>query len=292
MTISTVQTGQSALITLTLYQDGTQTDLGTVTIGIVDANGDTVVAAATAVTDNSDGTYTYSLAKQSEPNLHVNTWSVAGGSDFTTYTDIQGSTLFNEAQLRAFDDGAISDTSTYTDADIAQAHQQAVEYMEAFTGRSWVRRYNRIVLPGNGSRTLDISGTPGRTSTGLHLNRPGAAHDIISIISADDGSSITTSNIIIHPGGLLERTDASWTQATSSDPRNVTVEYEYGQPFPVDGADRIAMILARHWLVTTRIPDSAGSYNDALGNFVFEPGRLPWEAWTWLKNHKTGGYFS
>lgn len=293
MTISTVQVGQSALLTLTLYQDGNATDLGTVTIGIVDANGTTVVAPGTAVTDGSNGTYTYTLTKRTQPQFLINTWSVSGGPTFTTYTDVQGSILFDEASLRAFDDGSISDTTEYGDDAIAKMHQRVVEHMEAFTGRSWVRRYNRIVLPGMGSLLLDLSSrSVNLTSAGLMLYRPGAHLDVISIISADDGAAITPANIIVLSDGLLQRTDEAWTAASSESPLNVTVEYEYGQPYPVDGADRIAMMIARHWLVSTRIPPSASAFNDALGTFSFDESRLPWEAFSWLKNHKIQGFFA
>ena len=293
MTVSTMQVGQAATITFTAYSDGTQTDLGTITIGIVDANGDTVVASGTAVTDNSDGTYEYTVAKQSEPNFLTATWSVAGGADFTTYIDVQGSVLFNEAQLRGFDDQAISDTTAYTDAAIAETHQRVIERMEAFTGRAWVRRYNRMVLPGSGSRFLALELDKSVTAAGITLNRPGATQDIISpVIRANDGAAVTVGNITVLPGGILQRTDAAWTQAQSDSPLNVTIEYEYGQPYPVDAADRIGMLIARHWLVGSRIPSHASSFNDALGTYGFDETRLPLEAWQWLKDHRIQGFFA
>lgn len=293
MTVSTVPIGQDSTIEFIAYDStGTQADLGTFTIGIVDANGDEVVAPGTAVTDNSDGTYEYTLAAQSAPAFLIVTWTEAGGDAFTTYLDVQDSFLFNEAQLRVFDDAAIGDTSQYSDDAIAKMHQRVVEYMEAFTSRSWIRRYNRTVLPGNGQRVLDLSRGFDRTATGLTLMRPGARRDIISIIRANDGADVTTSNIVIHDG-VLERTDAAWAKATSDSPLNVTVEYEYGQPYPVDGADRIAMLIARQWLVSSRIPANNSSFNDALGTFTFaDESRLPFEAYSWLRNHKTGGFFA
>jgi hypothetical protein len=292
LTISTVEVGQSAILTLTLYQDGTVTDLGTVTLGVVDANGDEVVASGTAVTDGSNGTYTYTLSKRTEPQFLINTWTVSGGPTFTTYTDVQGSTLFNEAALRAFDDGAIS-AAAYTDDAVAKMHQRVVEYMESYTGRSWIRRYNRLVVGGGGSRILDLSQGVARTSSGLFLNRPGGGHDTIQILSATDSEgSVSTASIVLQPGGLLHRTDSVWPSATVDDPLNCVVEYEYGQPYPVDGADRVAMLIAKHWLVSSRVPDVASSFNDALGTYTFDESRLPWEAYSWLRNHKLSGFFA
>ena len=286
MTVSTVLVGQAPTITFTAYQDGTQTDLGTITIGIVDANGDTVVASGTSVTDNSDGTYTYTLAEQSQPNLLTVTWTEAGGTDITTFVEVQGSQLFNEYQLRTFDDQAIT-ASAYTDAQVAAVHQQVCEYLEAQTGRSWIRRYNRALVAGSGSYYLNVGDGFYRTSAGLPLNRPGAGQDVIQVISADDGSAVSTSNIIVGPNGNLVRTDAGWTRATSTDLWNCTVEYEYGQPYPVEGVDRIAMMIARQWLVASRIPSSASTYTDSLGSYSFDETRLPFEAYAWIKAHRS-----
>lgn len=284
MTISSVLVGQAAVLTFTAYADGTQTDLGTVTVGIVAADGSTVVAAGTSVTDNSDGTYTYTLAKQSSPGFLTVTWTVSGGPDFTTYVDVQGSALFHEAELRNFDDKAIT-AALYTDAQVAEAHQAAVEYLEAQTSRSWVRRYNRMVLPGSGTRALELAAGYARTSSGLGLARPGAYSDVIRVLSADDGSSISTSNIEI-ADGVLYRKDNTWTSCTSDDPLNVTVEYEYGLPHPVENVSRVAMLLARHWLVASRVPNNAMAYTDALGSYQFDETRLPFEAWSWVKAHR------
>jgi hypothetical protein len=67
----------------------------------------------------------------------------------------------------------------------------------------------------------------------------------------------------------------------------VTVEYEYGQPYPADGADRVGMMLASHWLGSSRIPSSAASYTDALGSYTFDETRLPFEVYQWMKARRT-----
>lgn len=283
---------QDFTVTVTAYEDGTATDIGTITLGITDANGDTVVASDTAVTsDGGDGTYTYDVSAVSEPNLLLVEWTESGGTKATTYIDVQGSRLFSEAQLRAHDDEAIT-TADYSDEDVRLTHQRVIELMEAMTGRSWIRRYARVETRGTGTRIVDLNQGIHRTSTGLNLYRPGAGRDIISIIRANDGAAVTTTDIVIEENSRLRRTDEAWTKTTSDDPFNVTVEYEYGLPYPVDGADRIGMMLARHMLVSTRIPDSAASYSNELANFTFSSSRLPYEAWKWIQDHKTGGFFA
>lgn len=286
-----ILTNQTTNITLTAYADGTQSDLGTFTIGIVDANGDTVVAAGTSVTDNGDGTYEYDLAAQSEPNHLIATWTEAGGTVFTTHIEVVGSVLFNEAQLRTFDDDAISSATDYTDADILAMHDRVADYLEQQTGRSWMRRYARCELPGSGGNNLYLDQAIYRTSGNLPLHRPGAKRDLIRVFSANDGSSITTSNIIILPDRLV-RTDAAWTAPTITDPYNVTLEYEYGMPYLVDGVDRIAMMIARHWLVSSRIPGNAASFTDTLGSYSFDETKLPYEAYHWIKAHRAHAFFA
>lgn len=280
-------------LTGTWYVNGTATDVGDVTIGIVDANGDTVVASGTATTNNGDGTYTYSLADQTEPNLLTITWTRADTSaELTQYLEIVGSQLFTEAALRTFDDDAISDTSTYTDALLASMHDRVAQFLERETGRSWIRRYCRIVAPGTSNYDLWVADGHPRSSTGLTLERPGRNHDVIQVFSANDGASVSTGNIRVASDGRLTRTDASWTKATNTNPLNVTVEYEYGLPYPVDRVDEVAMMIARQWLVSSRVPSGASSFTDPVGTYEFNDSRLPYEAWTWIKSRRPAALFA
>lgn len=281
-----ILTGQAATLTLTTYTDGTQADVGTITIGITDAAGDEVVASGTAVADNADGTYEYSLTAQTDPNLLIVTWTVGSGPVLTGYVEVAGSSLFHENQIRGFDDSALTSSSEYSDAQIDQMRIRVEDYIERETGRSYIRRYCRAVVPGSGTNYLDITQGISRTSAGLPLERPGRNRDIIRIISATGG----TTGITIGDG-VMHR-DASWTKATSDDPYNITVEYEYGIPFPIEGADRIAQMIARQWLVSSRVPAHAESFSDPLGTFSFgDSSKLPFEAYQWIKGHKVGGFF-
>lgn len=289
-TATRVLVGQGALLTFTAYEDGTEEDLGTITIGIVDANGAEVVASGTAVVDNSDGTYEYTLAKQTSVKLLIATWSVSGGADFTTYIEVVGSELFNETQLRAFDNDAIP--STITDADIAATHDRVADYLENATGRSWIRRYNRAKLCGNGGRSVYLSDGVSVTSAGYPLNRPGSGQDIIRVISADDGTAKTVGDIQVGTlSGELALTDGTWTKATTGDPFNVVVEYEYGNPYPDGAVDRVAMLIAQQWITSSRIPSSAASFTDPLGSYTFDESRLPFEAYKWIQSHRTPVFF-
>jgi hypothetical protein len=276
--ISTVAVGQASLITFTAYSAGTQTDLGTVTVGIKDANGTEVVAPLTAVSDGADGTYTYTLAKQTQVRFLIVTWSVTGGADFITYLDVIGSELFDEATLRTFDDDAISSAS-YTDAQIAQAHYQAAQYIEEQTGRSYIRRYARAEIYGSGSRFQDLSGAQFRTSTGLQIPRPGAFRDINQVFTTDYSSATAED-------GLLTLTDSVFPRSETP----LVLEYEYGLGYPVGIASRVGMLLAKQWLVSSRIPSGADTFTDPLGSYGMNDSRLPFEAYNWLRQ-KSLAYF-
>lgn len=293
MTAARALVNQATTLTLSTYNDGTLADQGTVTIGVVDSNGDTVVSTGTAVTDNSDGTYSYTLAAQTEPNFLTATWTEGSGAPiFATHIDVIGSVLFAEHQLRAFDSSMLASTSKYADADILAAHDRVADYLEQATDRSWIRRYCRVELAGNGGYDLYVGDGHAKTSAGLPLHRPGRARDLIRVLGVTvDGTSIDVANFKVQPSGVVTRTDNTWTKPTLTNPNNVVIEFEYGQPYPVDGVDRIAMLMARQQLVATRIPSSAQSFSDPAGSYTFDESRLPYEAYHWIKRHKAGAFF-
>lgn len=286
-------------LTHTWYVDGTATDVGAVTIGITDGNGDAVVAPGTGTTNNGDGTYTYSLASQTDPAFLVASWTRSDTSaTLKAPIEVVGGFLFSEAQVRAFDaksngTGALSSASEYTDAMIAESRERITDLLESWTDRSWIPRYCRLELPGNGRREILARDGDARLSDGSAISRPGKNTDIISILSASvGGTAVTTSNVKVDPtNGAFYRTDGSWSSATSSNPRNVVIEYSYGQAYPVDGVDRIAMMLMIDQLVPSAISDRATTFTDELGTLRFEtPGRggavstIP-EVNAWVKSH-------
>lgn len=253
-------------LTHTWNVDGTATDVGDVTIGIVDGTGTVVVAALTATTNNADGTYSYSLANQATPALLFLTWTRTDTSAFLKQTiEVVGSMLFTESEARAFDGGALSSTSTYSDADIAAARVSIGDEMERWTGRSWIERYCRIVVPGSGGYEIDVADGYARTSDNRILQRAGRGSDIGRILSAvESGTSVTTSNIT-PMGGVLVRTSGSWTSATQANPLNVVVEYAYGLPANAEGSKRIALLLLRDRLVQSKMDARTTSFSDELG---------------------------
>ncbi len=286
--------------------EGTATDVGDVTIGIVDGNGDSVVSPGTATTNNADGTYTYSLATQASPNQLTLTWTRTDTSAaLPSREEVVGIWLFNESQARTFHAKAdaasalipLASATEYPDATLAENRESIQEELEQWTGRSFVTRYARLEIPGNGTRFLPVANGFVKTATGTStepFHRPGHARDIGIILSATVGeSAVTLANIKVDPvSGVLIRTDSVWQTFTTADPQNVVVEYVYGLPYLIDGVDRIAMKLLVDRLVPSSFPDRAISVDTDFGTTRFvQPGgpmnnvsRLP-EVNAWVRSH-------
>lgn len=287
--------------------DGTQSDVGTVTIGIVDGNGDEVVATGTATTKGGSGattTYTYSLADQASPDQLKVTWTRSDtGADLVDRVEIVGAWLFTERQARTFRAKAdaaaaqipLNSPDEYPDDVIADERTRLADDLERWTGRSWIPRYARVELPGSGGSFLPLEKGRCRTSDGYQLNRPGRFNDIATVLTATvSGTSVDVDDIEIDElrGGLI-LTTGIWSYPTQTSPLNVIVEYVYGMPFPVDSVDRIALKELVDRLVPSGVPDRALRWDlpDGSAMSIIQPGgpmrnvsRLP-EVNAWVKSH-------
>jgi hypothetical protein len=250
-----VDTGPTVL-TKTWYVDGTATDVGDITIGIVDLDGTEIVAPLTGTTNNNDGTYTYSLAVQADVNELVATWT-AGGQALVDEIHIIGGRLFTEAELRAHYDADLSDDTVYTDPLLAEARDRITAEFERICEVAFVPTYRRETLRGSGGRTL-------------YLERS----KISSVIAASIGSiAQTAANIVPDPSlSKVFHTTRSWNWPTGSDPYNVTISYVHGHGTVPPDIKRAAMILARMQLlkdVTGQgVPEQASQFTDPTGQYV------------------------
>lgn len=277
---------------------GVAANPGTVTVGIVDANGDTVVAAGTATTGATTAPRAYSLAIQTQVNVLYVTWTRADtGAALVDVVEVVGNHLFSLVEARAFDGAVMASTTKYPAADILAERTRITDLLEKWTGRSWVPRYCRVEAPGSGQYDLDLLTGRRQASNGQQVGGPGHTIAINEIFRANDGTDITTTNITVNPhSGRLTRTDGIWSTPTLSDPRNVTVEYGYGNPYIDAGVDRIALLLLRDRLIKSAIPDSALAYQGDEGSFqlVREGGphanltRLP-EVNAWIADNSVFG---
>ena len=228
-------------LTKTWYVDGTGTDVDDVTIGVVDGNGDEIVASGTATTNGGSGVYTYALADQPNPDLLTVTWTdVSSGDTRVDRIELVGAWLFTEAQARAFSAKAdaaaanipLASDTEYPDATLADERARITDDLENWTGRSWIPRYCRMKLQGTGGAHLDLRNGIPVDSTGNPLHRPGRLDSIGTLLSVDvGGTAVTVGDIEVDPSRnrLLHKT-GTFAASTVSNPFNVTVEYVYGLP--------------------------------------------------------------
>ena len=274
LTATPVRFLKNTAVTLTAkaYSDGVLTDIGTITIGIVDQVGNTVVAAGTAVTDGGDGTYTYALAAQTSVNQLTVTWTESGGSSFQTFHAVDGRFLFTTAAARTFDNSALASTSAYPTTTIEAARRRITAKLEQWTGRSWVPTYRYGEFAGTGDRWLGLRDA--QVSRG-QSGGEGSGFDPIQVISGTiNGTSITAGNVQVFDNGYLYRKDGLWSSGTSTNPLNVKLGWEYGMDNLVDGVDRIGLLLLRDEIVSSNISDRTSRFSDELGTYTFvTPGQ-------------------
>jgi hypothetical protein len=274
----------SVTLTQTWYQSGTPTDVGDVTIGIVDGNGAVVVAAGTATSNDTGGVYTYTLADQANPKLLVATWTdTTSGDTRVDRLEVLGNWLFTENQARTFAAKAdattalkpLASSTEYPDDTISDERSRLTDDFESWTGRSWVPRYARVELSGNGGSVLSLRDGFARTSDGYQLHRPGRLNDIAVLLTVTvGGTAVDVADIEIdETAGRVIHTTSVWTAATITTPFNVIVEYVYGLPYIVDGVDRIALKVLVDRLVPSAWPDKALSADTEYGTTRFiQPG--------------------
>ena len=258
MTSILVDTGPTTL-TKTWYVDGTQTDKGTVTIGIVDLDGTEIVAPLSATVKVGSGataTDTFALAVQADVNELVATWTATDEAAEDT-VNIIGGRLFTEVELRAHYDADLSDDTVYTDALVAEARDRITAEFENICNVAFVSTYNRETIPGSGGRILE-------------LDKP----RISSVLAATIGTtSQTVADLTPDPTlPWVYHTTSFWNHGTATDPLNVTISYVYGWPSPPPDIKRAAMILARMQLlkdVTGQgVPEIASSFTDPTGQYT------------------------
>jgi hypothetical protein len=225
---------------------------GTVTVTITGADGTTVqTGSATHQGIVGSGDYTFALNPQSELNSLKVVWSGAWGGvtqSITAYADVVGLNLFSLADLRAFGDQTLNDTTKYPDADLRAARGRITDTFEDVCQASFIPRYGLDVLDASGNGRMWLS------------------HKRVRRIIAASVDGVALSDLTVlkpYPTGRLERTTGTWNGSLNY--QNVVVAYEYGWPSPPADISRAAMILARYELVSSDISDRMVSFSNDLG---------------------------
>ena len=251
-------------ITATFYNGETASNVstGSMTVGIVDTHGNTIVSSGTATTSSSTGVYEVTLAAQADLKRLITTWSgtFSTAMTFLTQHEVVGGFYVTPIEVRNMD-SISGETSTFPTADIVESITWATKVIDDYTGASWTYRYQRDVLDGTGTDSIKLTKMFPRK--------------LISVTI--DGTALSSSernDIALHESGVIVRGDGVFEFTEPG--RKVVVEYEHGvDETPPPDIAWAAKTLARYHLIDqlSRIPDRALSISSEFGNIqLAQPG--------------------
>lgn len=259
--------GAVSTLEITVYSDGVATDPTVASVTAVDEQGNAVGIGAASITGGSTGKVTTAAAVSTTAKSLTLTWSLTVGGTaqtFTTYHEVLGDFLFTEAELRAFDGGAVANTTTYTDSDISNARELVRVGFEQICNVAFGERAKRAVLDGDGTATIWLGDMQVKSVTAAATRETGSATWTALTVAE-------LADLLVSPNGRVIR-DSLGTWPSGN--RNVRVDYTYGyQPIPGE-VRRAAMWVARNYLTGSNIPRNAISQVDDLGTFQLSvPGQ-------------------
>lgn len=252
--------GSAATITAVLRdQYGDPADpSGTVTVGVVDAAGATVVAAGTATTAGDTGVRTRALTAANTASLAVltATWTDSGdSSSHTTTIEVVGGFYASPAEIRSAD-LTLTDPTKYPDTRIRSARTEVEYEFERVCGLAFVPRYRRVRLSGNGRVDLKVPDP--------YLRRVRSARLYTSATTYNTLSSDELAAIPADEAGRAVRTDGG-TWADGYD--NIVIEYEHGLDRPPQDIVGAFLLRIRDRLNRDRrgVPDRATTFTSEAG---------------------------
>ncbi len=237
--------------------DGEPADPGTVTVGVTNSAGDTVIAAGTATTtpaaDGTQRTVALTAAQTATLDVLYATWTVSGTAIATTRHDIVGGFYM------AIDDLRAAEPSTATAPDLIQ-FRQARTYVETFIeqacGKAFVPRFDVALIPGNRTCHLTLPRWYVRRVRWLRL--------WASNTESTDFTDTACAAIRASADGVLHLDQ-------TTDGYQVEVGFEHGTDAPPADVAREAIRFARnqvHRPATRALPEAATSLRLDNGSFV------------------------
>lgn len=266
-TLTRALKNQAATVSHTFYVDETATDSSTaVSATVVDANGTAISGSPFTGTHGLTGVYSFTLPAQSSLKRLTVTWAgtVAGSATSEVdYAEVVGGFFFTLAQGRA-SDSSLSSTTTYPLADLQAKRTEVEVECETICDRSFVPRYDRVVLDGSGTNKLLLKlSDPVRSIADIRtLRRISVAPDVDETFV--DYSAAQLAGTTWLPDWTLVRTDGNvFTEGT----RNVIVELEYGLDAPPSDLTIASLTRFR-----TRLNINKSGVPDRTTSFTIEGG--------------------
>ena len=270
--------------------DGDQVDAGAVTYILRDAGG-TSIASGTATTTGTGAATTYAITVAVADVANVGelelTWTrIDTTAVLVDRISVVGSVLFTEDDARAFKTvggiTVLSDESDFTSQTILQGRYLVTQFLERRASTSFVRRYGRVELEGDGSRVAAL-----KAATKTH-GGPGFRRRPLALVDASVGGTALTAAEIskVHVDrlrGRFTRYDGNvWDAAEPEQPPlNVVLGYEYGhEEVPPEISDAALRLLVRA-VVPSDVSSRAQSFSNEDGALrflfpgVFSPTGIP-----------------
>lgn len=253
-----ILTGTAATLTARFFdQDGDLAEpSGTVTVGVTDEAGATVVSSGAGTTTGSTGVRTYTLAASATaiPKVLLGTWT-NGTTTVTTRAEVVGGYYASVRQIRD-SDPVLDDPRKYTSAQIVVARRAVEREFEDYCGVAFVPRYRRVRLDGTGRDELVLPDAELR--------------DVRSVREYDDDlnfesySQTELDAIPASRAGVAVRTDGEIFERGRS---NIVVEYEHGHDRPPADVVEAFMLRVRDVLNRSNrgVPDRATTFTSDVG---------------------------
>jgi hypothetical protein len=252
--------GSPATLSVGFLVDEEPTDLDQVpTVAVTRPDGSQVTTGAVA--RSGVGVYTSSLSPQTELGTLTASWSGQLGGDTVsqdTFAEVVGSEYFSIPELRSFD-SVLTNTTKYPTDKLIAARLNVENEFEGICGRSFVLRYARENLVGDGTGTL-------------WLSNPEPYRMLTLTVNDDDWSDKTVDTVEYNLRILrLAGHCGVWPRGS-----RIVIEYEFGKPEAPIRIKQAAMKRAKYQLVAdlSRIDERATTMNiPDFGNFVLStPG--------------------
>jgi len=195
---------------------------GTVTAGIVRADGTELIAsgaATTAGTGDDVGRYTYTLDATDSTTLDVLTvsWSIDGTEVATTTVEVVGGFLFTVKEARDSHED-LENEDDYPTPMIVKYRAITEAELNWICDRSFTPRFRRLTLDGTGETVLRVPDNDLRTVSAVTV----------------DGTAYTTDEVTALKVYQHQRIEQVIGDVWPLDQENVVIAYSYGldRPFP------------------------------------------------------------
>lgn len=231
------------------------------TVTILDGAGAVLVASTPASVVGS-GSGKLRLVLSPSQTAQVNdlvamwTFTVGGAAQAAaTYHRIVSDVLFTLGEARAFDGGALANTTGYPDAAILSARDRIAEAFADICGVAFGARYARDIVDGTGSESIRVGNGRVLAVRSIRTRTAGTW----TVFTADE-----LADLVVYPTSFLCRDTLGTFPAGR---RNIEVEYEHGfQPVPAE-IRLAALRLLRDQLVKSPLDDRATSQAGEFGTF-------------------------